>query len=98
MTDKETLRQRTLQAAHLQAIEGNPLDAEQLAMFDMFDRESWSKERQQAYILERARTAGKKVIDVREAFYVHSLPDDILADLQGGYQGEPNTHLDELMK
>ncbi len=57
MSDKDTIRQRTLEAAHLQAIEGNPLDAEQIAMFEMFDREGWSEERQHAYILARARTA-----------------------------------------
>lgn len=57
MTDKETLHQRTLEAAHLQAIEGNPLDSEQIAMFGMFYREGWSQDRQQAYILERARAA-----------------------------------------
>lgn len=39
-----------------------------------------------------------KAIDTRQAFYVHSLPDDILADLEGGYQGEPTPHLDHLMK
>ena len=58
MSDKDTIRQRTLEAAHLQAIEGNPLDADQLAMFEMFDREGWSQERQRAYILERALSAG----------------------------------------
>lgn len=57
MSDRETLRQRTLEAAHLQAIENNPLDAEQVAMFEMFDREGWSQERQQAHILERAQAA-----------------------------------------
>lgn len=39
-----------------------------------------------------------KAIDTRQAFYVHSLPDDILANLEGGYQGEPTPHLDHLMK
>jgi hypothetical protein len=57
MSDRDTIRQRTLEAAHLQMIEGNPLDAEQVAMFEMFDREGWSPERQRAYILERARAA-----------------------------------------
>jgi len=57
MSDKDTMRQRTLEAAHLQRIEGNPLDAEQIAMFEMFDREGWSEERQLAYILARARAA-----------------------------------------
>jgi len=40
---------------HLQAIEGNPLDAEQIAMFEMFERERWSHDRCLAYVLERAR-------------------------------------------
>lgn len=39
-----------------------------------------------------------KAIDTRQAFYVHSLPDDILAELEGGYQGEPTPYLDYLMK
>lgn len=57
MSDKDLIRQRTLEAAHLQAIEGNPLDAEQIGMFEMFDREGWSPARQRDYILERARAA-----------------------------------------
>jgi hypothetical protein len=28
-------------AMHLQIIEGNPLDAEDIAMFEMFEREAW---------------------------------------------------------
>jgi len=55
MSDKDTTRQRTLEAAHLQAIEGNPLDAQQVAMFEMFEREGFSPERELAYVLERAR-------------------------------------------
>ncbi|SFB19284.1 hypothetical protein SAMN03159496_02270 [Rhizobium sp. NFR07] len=55
MSDKDLIRQRTLEAAHLQAIESNPLDAEQVAMFEMFDRKGWPEEKQLAYILERAR-------------------------------------------
>lgn len=57
MSDKDTIRQRTREAAHLQVIEGNPLDAEQIAMFEMFDREGWSQEKRRAYILGRARAA-----------------------------------------
>lgn len=52
MTDKETLRQRTLEAAHLQAIEGNPLDADDVAMLEMFEREGFSLDRQLAYVRE----------------------------------------------
>jgi hypothetical protein len=48
-------RQRRLEAMTLQAIEGNPLDAEDIAMFEMFEREAWPHERCIAYILERAK-------------------------------------------
>ena len=44
-------------AIHLHKIEGNPLDAEQIAMFEMFEREGWSHERRRAYILARAGVA-----------------------------------------
>lgn len=50
----EAERQRRLVAMHLQAIEDNPLDAEQIAMFEMFEREGWSQERRLARIRERA--------------------------------------------
>ena len=45
---------RRLVAMHLQHIEGNPLNAEEIAMFEMFERESWSHDRRLAYINERA--------------------------------------------
>jgi hypothetical protein len=54
MSDKDMMRQRTLEAAHLQAIEGNPLDADDLAMFEMFDREGFSAEQEIAYIRAEA--------------------------------------------
>jgi hypothetical protein len=38
----------------LARIEGNPLTDEDVAMFEMFDREGWSDERRRAYILEQA--------------------------------------------
>jgi len=53
----EAAKARRLEAQHLQEIEGNPLDAEQIAMFEMFERERWPHERRIAYILERARNA-----------------------------------------
>lgn len=53
-------RQRRLEAMNLQAIEGNPLDAEDIAMFEMFEREGWSHERCRAYILEQAKAASRK--------------------------------------
>ena len=48
-------KERRLEMQHLQAIEGNPLDAEDIAMFEMFEREGWSHERCRAFILEQAR-------------------------------------------
>jgi len=45
------------EAMHLQAIEGNPLDANQIAMFEMFERKGWSNEKRLAHIQERAQAA-----------------------------------------
>jgi hypothetical protein len=53
-------RQRRLEAMNLQAIEGNPLDAEDIAMFEMFEREGWPHERCIAYILEQAKAVAAK--------------------------------------
>ncbi len=39
-----------------------------------------------------------KAFDTRQAFYAHELPDDIVAELEKGYQGEPTPDLDHLMK
>lgn len=52
MANDDTVEQRTREAAHLQMIEGNPLDAEDIAMFEMFDREGFSPEQQLAYVHE----------------------------------------------
>lgn len=48
-------RERRLDAMAMQAIEGNPLSPEQVAMFEMFERERWSHERRRAYILARVQ-------------------------------------------
>jgi len=48
-------RERRLVAMHLQEIEGNPLDAEQVEMFEMFERERWSHRRRLDHLLARAR-------------------------------------------
>ena len=63
MGDKDTLQQRAREAAHLQVIEGNPFDAEDIAMFEMFDREGFSPDQRRAYIVEqsRKRTAAANV-------------------------------------
>jgi hypothetical protein len=53
----ETARERRLEAMHLQAIEDSPLDAEQVAMFEMFEREGWAHERRLRFIRERVSAA-----------------------------------------
>jgi hypothetical protein len=53
----ETARERRLEAMHLQVIEGNPFDEEDIAMFEMFEREGWDHEQRRAYILAQAREA-----------------------------------------
>jgi hypothetical protein len=54
------LKKLRLEAMNLQEIEGNPFDAEDIAMFEMFEREGWSHERRLAYILAEARAAADK--------------------------------------
>ena len=53
--DIDLRRRRRLDAMRLQEIEGNPFDAEDIAMFEMFEREGWSHERCRAFILARVR-------------------------------------------
>jgi len=43
------------EAAHLQEIEGNPLTPDELAMFEMFEREGWPPEDRRAYIVRQIR-------------------------------------------
>lgn len=52
----EAARSRRLAAARLQQIEGDPLRAAEIAMFEMFERERWSHQRRRAYILARLKT------------------------------------------
>ncbi len=53
-SEVELARNRRLVAMRLQEIEGNPLSADDVAMFEMFEREAWSHERRRAYILAQA--------------------------------------------
>ena len=39
-----------------------------------------------------------KALDTRKAYYTHELPDDIVAELDKGYQGDPTPKLNHLMK
>lgn len=43
--------QKLAEAMHLQAIESNPLDADDIAMFEMFEREGFSPDERRAHIL-----------------------------------------------
>jgi hypothetical protein len=49
-------RQRRIAAMRLQEIEGNPFTADDVAMFEMFEREAWTHERRRAYILSKVGT------------------------------------------
>jgi hypothetical protein len=55
--DVAAARKRLLEAMHLQTIEGNPLDEQDIAMFEMFEREGWDHERCRAYIIAEALAA-----------------------------------------
>ncbi len=48
-------RERRLAAMRLQEIEGNPLSREEIAMFEMFEREAWPHEKCRAYILAKGK-------------------------------------------
>ncbi len=54
-SDVETARKRRLVAMRLQEIEGNPLTPDEIAMFEMFERERWPHERRRAYILAKIK-------------------------------------------
>jgi hypothetical protein len=53
-------RQRRLEAMNLQVIEGNPFSAEDVEMFEMFEREAWPHENRRAYILDQAAALSAK--------------------------------------
>lgn len=52
--DAAAATERRLVAMHLQSMENNPLNAEQIAMFEMFEREGWSHDERLNYIRARA--------------------------------------------
>lgn len=58
--DLDQCRERRLEAMHLQIIEGNPLDEEQVAMFEMFDRERWTDEQIKVHLAERAKVRAQR--------------------------------------
>ena len=60
--DIAAVRVRRVSFQGLLAIEGNPLTEDEVAMFEMFDRERWPHDRCRQYILDhlagRGQTAG----------------------------------------
>ena len=54
-TDVAQARKRRLTAMRLQEIEANPLTPNEVALFEMFEREAWPHERRRAHLLARAR-------------------------------------------
>jgi len=48
-------RHRLKEAMRLQEIEGNPFDAEDVALFAMFEREGWSEAQCLQFVLRDAR-------------------------------------------
>lgn len=54
----EAARKRRLEAMRMQEIEGNPLTHDEVAMFEMFERERWPHERCRAYILSQIKAPG----------------------------------------
>jgi hypothetical protein len=59
LTDEELALaiMRRKEGVNLHVIEGNPLDADDIAMFEMFDKNRWSHEKRIAYIIEQAKIA-----------------------------------------
>ncbi|WP_424973316.1 hypothetical protein [Dinoroseobacter sp. S76] len=53
--DLRDRRKRFLEAVHLQEMEGNPLDAEDIAIFEMFEREQWTDEQCIAFLNAKAQ-------------------------------------------
>lgn len=56
-SDVEHARARRLVAMRVQEIEGNPLSAADVAMFEMFEREGLTHEQRRTYIIDHAPAA-----------------------------------------
>ena len=55
----DLVRKRRLEAMHLQRIEGNPLDAGDIALLEMFDRKQWSFKKRFAHLRELGRNLAR---------------------------------------
>ena len=56
--ESQEAHQRRLEAMHTNYLESNPFDAEDIALFEMFDREGWDHEQRIAYLRKLAAQAG----------------------------------------
>ena len=56
--ETDAAHQRRLEAMHTNYLEGNPFDAEDIALFEMFDCEGWDHEQRIAYLRKLAAQAG----------------------------------------
>jgi len=52
-------RKRRLEAMHLQRIEGNPLDAGDIALLEMFERERWPLKKRINHVREMGRNLAR---------------------------------------
>jgi hypothetical protein len=55
LEDVAIRRERRFEAMRLQEIEGNPLSAGDIAMFELFERERWTDDRCLDYLQQRTR-------------------------------------------
>lgn len=56
LAEKQERARRLADAIHIQKIENNPLTSDEIAMFEMFEREGWSHEKRRAYIMGLAKS------------------------------------------
>lgn len=59
-TDIKKIRERRLEAMHLQEIEDNPLNPEQVAMLELFEEKCWTEEQCIEHIRKRAQNLAKR--------------------------------------
>jgi len=53
--EKAARKQRFREGLTLHDIESNPLTTDEVAMFEMFDREGWSDDQRRAYIIAKGQ-------------------------------------------
>jgi len=56
----ENRKQQLAEAINMHEVEGNALSNDQIAMFEMFEREGWAHEKRRAYILARYKNRSEQ--------------------------------------